>query len=230
MEMHRLQGDDAPADQPAILNRSRPSTFLSISRRAMLIWAGAFLVALALDALIPHLVEPIARGVKKNNLSDLVKMQGHFAVTLTLAWFLAVLHPSRWRAAALLLLSGVFSGAFYSVAKWLAGRLRPVVKIDPYHFEPFYHGLNGFFHAGNMAFPSGHTCLAFSTAAAMAYLLPRAAWSFFGLACLVAVERVMELAHYPSDVVAGAIFGVLAFYLAKWLLGRLGAAPRPSLA
>ena len=225
MEMHRLQGDGPPADGGAAVLDAAPPTFLSTSRRAILIWSAAFLIALALDAVVPHLVEPIARGVKKNNLSDIVKVQGHFLATLTLAWFLAILHPARWRAAALLVLGGVLSGAFYSVGKWLAGRLRPVVRIDPYHFEPFYHGVYGFFHAGNMAFPSGHTCLAFATAAAMAHLLPRAAWSFFAVAACVGLERVLELAHYPSDVVAGALFGTLAYGLARRLLARFDAAP-----
>ena len=228
MEVHRLQGNDSPADGGGAVLNDAPPTFLSTSWRTIVIWTAVFLVALALDAVVPYWVEPIARAVKKNNLSDIVKVQGHFAVTLTLAWFLAVLHPSRWRAAALLLLGGVFSGAFYGVGKWLAGRLRPITGIHPYHFEPFYHGLRGFFNAGNMAFPSGHTCLAFATAATLAYLLPRAAWSFFGVACFVAVERVMELAHYPSDVVAGAAFGILAYGLARRLLGRFDASPLPA--
>jgi membrane-associated phospholipid phosphatase len=148
---------------------------------------------------------------------------------LVLAAFVWVLHESRWRGAALLIGSAITVGVFYSVIRWPVGRTRPVVRIAPYHFEPFAYGVDGLLHAHNLAFPSGHVCLAFASAACLAYLLPRGRWLFFGIAAALAAERVLELAHYASDVVAAAGLGVLAFTVARRaqaaLVQRLGAAP-----
>src|SRR5436309_3365245 len=52
-------------------------------------------------------------------------------------------------------------------------------------------------------------------AAVMALLLPRWWWAFYILAAGVGVERVMEGAHYPSDVAAAMVLGVLAA-IAAW--------------
>jgi membrane-associated phospholipid phosphatase len=42
-----------------------------------------------------------------------------------------------------------------------------------------------------------------------AILLPRFRWLFYVLAGVVGLERILETAHYPSDVVAGALLGVV---------------------
>ncbi|MEU0009261.1 phosphatase PAP2 family protein [Streptomyces sp. NPDC006314] len=69
------------------------------------------------------------------------------------------------------------------------------------------------------SFPSGHTAAAAAFTAAVA-----AHWPAAGVVCtvpatLVALERVQSGAHYPSDVVTGALVGVGS----AWLIRR---APR----
>ncbi len=90
-------------------------------------------------------------------------------------WLLALLtwHPTTWRAAGHLALSGVVGGLIYSVAKWLAGRTRPVKIIAPFQFEPFVNGWGGLLKAENLSFPSGHVTLAFATAGCLAINVPR---------------------------------------------------------
>jgi undecaprenyl-diphosphatase len=65
------------------------------------------------------------------------------------------------------------------------------------------------------SFPSGHTAAA---AAFTAAVWPT--WPVAGMACavpaaMVAVERVQSGAHYPSDVVAGAVIGLAAARLIR---------------
>lgn len=60
------------------------------------------------------------------------------------------------------------------------------------------------------SFPSGHTAAAVAFTAAVIPI-----WPWAGAACavptvLVAIERVHDGAHYPSDVAAGAVIGGVA--------------------
>lgn len=57
------------------------------------------------------------------------------------------------------------------------------------------------------SFPSGHATTAFAAAVLLGLWYPRWAGAFFGLACLVAISRVVLGSHFPSDVLAGALLG-----------------------
>ena len=75
------------------------------------------------------------------------------------------------------------------------------------------------------SFPSGHAGNAFAAATVLARALPawQAAW--WTLAVLIAFSRVYVGVHYPADVVAGALTGVLcatAVLLASAALTRSG--------
>ncbi|HSB80711.1 MAG TPA: phosphatase PAP2 family protein [Candidatus Methylomirabilis sp.] len=57
------------------------------------------------------------------------------------------------------------------------------------------------------SFPSGHATTAFATALILAFWYPRQTGLFVGLAILVGLSRVVLGAHFPSDVLAGAVLG-----------------------
>lgn len=59
------------------------------------------------------------------------------------------------------------------------------------------------------AFPSGHTAVAFACAAALTYGRP--GWGLIAIvaAAAVGIGRVFVGVHYPSDVIAGAILGIV---------------------
>ncbi|MBN9309497.1 phosphatase PAP2 family protein [Devosia sp.] len=65
------------------------------------------------------------------------------------------------------------------------------------------------------SFPSGHATTAFSLAAVVAFLWPRAFWPALIFAVLVSVSRVMLGQHYPTDITAGAVLGVLGAYAVR---------------
>jgi undecaprenyl-diphosphatase len=101
--------------------------------------------------------------------------------------------------------------------KWVAGRGRPFVggKADPFNFVPF---------AGTEAhasFPSAHAITAFALAFAVSAVWPRARGAMILYALAIAVSRLVLLAHHPSDVVAGALIGVIgAMAVRYWFAAR----------
>ena len=111
-------------------------------------------------------------------------------------------------------------GLFVTVLKRLIGRARPFVGEDggTLVFMPFI------WRADYASIPSGHGTTAIAAAVAIGALWPRARPVMWIYALLIAVSRVVITAHYPSDVIASAIFGILGAILVRdWFaVRRLG--------
>jgi len=112
-------------------------------------------------------------------------------------------------------------GLFATIIKRLIGRARPFVgnaTADPYHFDPFV------WHAAYAGLPSGHATTAFAAAVAIGAAWPKTRVYVWGYAALIALSRVVVTAHYPSDVIAGAIVGTAGAVLVRnWFaVRRLG--------
>ena len=83
--------------------------------------------------------------------------------------------------------------------------------------------------AGGRSFPSGHTSQAFFMATLLAQHFHASVWAallLYGIALLVGITRVYVGAHYPRDVLAGAIlgsaWGLLGAIVDPYVLIRLG--------
>jgi undecaprenyl-diphosphatase len=103
------------------------------------------------------------------------------------------------------------------VIKWIIGRGRPFVgdKADAFNFAPFT-GTEAY-----ASFPSGHAITAFALAFAVSALWPQARVPMIVYAFLIAISRLVLLAHHPSDVVAGALIGVIgAMFVRYWFAAR----------
>jgi undecaprenyl-diphosphatase len=103
------------------------------------------------------------------------------------------------------------------IIKWIVGRGRPFVggEANAFNFAHF---------AGTEAyasFPSGHATTSFALAFAVSAVWPQARIAMTVYAVLIAISRLVLLAHHPSDVVAGALIGVVgAMFVRYWFAAR----------
>ena len=103
------------------------------------------------------------------------------------------------------------------VLKYSVGRGRPFVggEANAFHFSHF---------AGNPAyysFPSGHATTAFALALAVSAVWPQARVAMAVYAIVIAATRLVLLAHHPSDVVAGALIGIIGtMFVRYWFAAR----------
>ncbi len=125
-------------------------------------------------------------------------------------------------------------GLLVTVGKRLIGRVRPS-ELGQFAYVP------GSWEAKFASLPSGHATTAFATAVAVSLVWPRARLPVWIFAIVIGLSRVVVSAHYPSDVLAGALVGGLAAILVRdWFAarhlgfavgpeGRVIALPGPSL-
>ena len=75
------------------------------------------------------------------------------------------------------------------------------------------------------SFPSDHATAAFAIAFGILFVTRRAGWLFVAWAALIGISRVLAGMHYPTDVLAGAVVGLVSGYftarVAMPLLWRL---------
>ena len=104
-----------------------------------------------------------------------------------------------------LFVSIIVSGLLVGILKDIADRPRPYILLGLTAADMLVH-TNPL-----TSFPSGHTANAFVTAAAVGYYFKKWLIPAFLTACAAGLTRIWLLVHYPSDVVAGAIFGIFVF-------------------
>ena len=105
---------------------------------------------------------------------------------------------------------------FVTIVKRLIGRARPFVDGDGvWSYLPFA------WRVDYASLPSGHATTVFSALVAIGALFPAARPLLWIYAVLIALSRVVVTAHYPSDVVAGAIVGATGALLVRdWFACR----------
>lgn len=150
-----------------------------------------------------------------DGLRDLSRAANKSVLWLTIAGGLALAGSPRERRAAL---TGVASIAAASLlvnvgVKFIARRKRPDRQPgsqDRYVPMPT-----------STSFPSGHSASAFAFAQGVASVAPGTAIPLHLAATAVAYSRVHTGVHYPGDVVAGSLIGILT----GGLVGRVMNAP-----
>ena len=159
------------------------------------------------------------RGDASNQIADVLRPLGRtkeLAAAGAATYALGMLTSNRrvadfgLHAFVTLAVSNFLSGSL----KVVTGRARPYMlddasgaPTDPYQWD-FFGGWGD--EGDHLAYPSGHTSNAFAIATVFAEELGGAAgWVAYPLAAGVAWSRVNDEVHWASDVVMGAVVGIV---------------------
>jgi membrane-associated phospholipid phosphatase len=109
----------------------------------------------------------------------------------------------RWAILSLsMIAAGLVGGGLVQLLKLAIGRSRPELWLGPFHHA----------YGASSSFPSGHTVSAFAIAGVL-LVGSRSPWLraiALILATLVGLSRILAFRHWPSDVLASALIGLLA--------------------
>jgi len=106
------------------------------------------------------------------------------------------------------------AGLADTIIKRIIGRVRPS-EFGPFAYEPLR------WKSEFASMPSGHATNVFATLVAVGLIFPRARPALWVYALVIAASRVIVLAHYTSDVIAGAAFGAFgAIVVRDWFAAR----------
>ncbi len=198
----------------------------------------ALSVLAAIGVKLHELDMPVARFVRSfdidelNRLGDLVALPGQGVVVVGAFTLIALI---GWRRQRVQLAPMTFSmaGLIERVRTWwpqrdqltdigvrgllaqlsVAGAIQILKHLIGRPRPRFAHGdelvLGPSLDSGLDSFPSGHAANAFGAATVLAWFFPAVRVPLFLVAGLVAVSRVLRGSHFPTDVWAGAVLGVV---------------------
>lgn len=130
---------------------------------------------------------------------DVITDLGSGVATLGISGLVALRDPETGYLAANAV---IYSGLSCAILKAAFGRARPGLGEGPYTFS------GPCIREGYNSLPSGHSAAAFALATVLARQYPRYRVFFYAGATLVAISRVYERAHWPSDTLVGAAIGI----------------------
>jgi membrane-associated phospholipid phosphatase len=172
--------------------------------------AGLGIAALAVDVPLAAWVNDGGSPSLLNKLCGLSEAMGHGVGVLLIALAILVLDPSNRHRIPRILVAALGSGLLANVFKLALARTRPNhfdfdLQSALESFGPWFPMLGN--PSWNQGFPSSHAATAAGLAIVLSFIYPRGRLLFAGLAVLAGLQRVLEEAHFASDVLWGAAIG-----------------------
>jgi membrane-associated phospholipid phosphatase len=184
----------------------------------LVIAAAALICAFHFDSQIQYWIAHHQNRTAKifmRNVSRFGDWPEHAALGLILLCFAYWRRNKKWtRIFATMLIACALAGVSARVIKMATGRARPSVRSESVWNGP---RISSKYHA----FPSGHTAASAAFFGTLFFLSWRLGLACLPIPLLIAASRMYVGAHYLSDVVFAAIFGLMcAFLAAQWLLWK----------
>jgi len=195
-------------------------------RPGLLLWAvvfAAFSVPLATLADIP-----LARWFHEDPLPgdfvrtlDLIRFYSHGSGVFFIFLSLLMLAPERRALLPRLVTMVIGASAVATVLKMFVLRLRPsqinldLATIETAWWWRFDWTLDhvAMFDASARSFPSGNMATALALTIGLCLAVPRGRWLFVLFCGLTVMQRMQSESHFFSDVVGGAVAGLLWSYI-----------------
>jgi undecaprenyl-diphosphatase len=205
-------------------DKEQPERKSNVSRQA--VWTGVILLVGAMATASYFFVDSMVSGWLQNHPNtwhsnewvNAYRQLGKAGVPiwLLLAWGCLT---DRWRPTAVTLAALVLVSVSVAPLKAVVRRCRPSAVVAASRQSL---SLQDITWREKVSFPSGDTAVAFAVATTLSSSLGRLwAPAFFAAAGAIGLFRVTALAHYPSDVMAGALIGVLCgVYGMRWMAHR----------
>lgn len=109
-------------------------------------------------------------------------------------------------------LSVIFSrGIVVEAIRFFYERPRPFLVFE---IQPLIN------HQPTGSFPSGHAAAFFALALAVFYINKKWGWRFLAAALIIGLARIFTGVHWPLDILAGALIGLLSAFFARKILPK----------
>jgi membrane-associated phospholipid phosphatase len=174
--------------------------------------------ALAIDVPLARWAQQGIAPTVLQKICSLSEAVGHGAGVILIVVIIAILDPWHRYTIPRILAAGLGSGLAANALKLVLARTRPN------HFDWRGRGLDSFGQwfplldnqSWYQSFPSSHAATAAGVAIVLACIYPRGRWLFPAFAILAGLQRVLDEAHFLSDVfwggAVGCIFAPLCVY------------------
>jgi len=96
-----------------------------------------------------------------------------------------------------------------------------IARERPYNTEGALLTVENLLIGGRFSFPSGHAISSFSAATAILLYSKKSAIPAIILAALICFTRLYLYVHFPSDVICGALFGILLAFMSNFLVNKI---------
>ncbi len=130
----------------------------------------------------------------------------------------------RWAAATLVVMIAVFDPLSTLLLK------NPIDRLRPFNVLPDAINLIGMVGNGAGSFPSNHALNNTAAAVILHHYYPQRTWLWVAIAALMGVSRIYVGVHWPSDVLGGAVLGMVGGYgmvMLVRLIQQRSPLPRP---
>ncbi len=137
-------------------------------------------------------------------------------VILAVIW---LLDPHKRRFLPRVAASAYFGGLVANILKTCAARRRPLMTdasvLDvnitwANNARGIPVGADGYWDYDWQSFPSAHAATAIGFAIGLSWLYPKGKYLFWGMAFLAGLQRVVFMAHWPTDVLVGVCLGIIS--------------------
>jgi undecaprenyl-diphosphatase len=209
-----VQSADADADPREALHQLRAIRFgRSLWRPDAIRLAIGIVITALVWLMLDRPLMAWAEGVQSEFIEDVIRLLNRLGggmnpVMLVVFFLIAgtAYRERRWVAYAIAMaIAGLGAGLLAQIVKHLVGRARPELWLGPMHYAP----------GSSTSFPSGHTVGAFALAGVLMFSSRSMTLrvTAFVLAAGIGLSRVLAFRHWPSDVTASAVIGLVTAWV-----------------